>query len=120
MKPALLNTDSKTKPATVTDANGRRAKLNADPQKVKALQQARHEIGDKLGASPTFSIAALRLKAGLSQTELAALMDTKQPAIARLEKGLVEPKLSTIQKLAKAFNVAPEIVLKAFINLHGG
>ena len=35
---------------------------------------------------PAYQIARLRIEAGLTQTQLAALVGTKQPSIARLER----------------------------------
>lgn len=94
----------------------RRERLSADPKKAAALQRARRRIAKELDENSVFSIAKLRLNAGLSQSELAAMIGTQQPAIARMEKGMTEPQLSTIQKLAEAFGVPPEAVLKAFIS----
>lgn len=94
----------------------RRERLSADPRKAAALQRARRRISKEIDSNSAFSITKLRLNAGLSQAELAGMMNTQQPAIARLEKGQTEPQLSTIQKLAEAFGVPPEAVLTAFIN----
>ncbi|NLC36045.1 MAG: helix-turn-helix transcriptional regulator [Alcaligenaceae bacterium] len=93
----------------------RRERLSSDPKKAAALQRARRRIAQELSDDSEFSVAKLRLNAGLSQAELANMMGTQQPAIARLEKGQTEPQLSTIEKLAEAFGVAPEKVLNAFI-----
>jgi transcriptional regulator with XRE-family HTH domain len=46
----------------------------------------------------------LRLRAGLSQRELADRIGSTQSAIARMEKGEAEPKLCTLEKLANALN----------------
>jgi transcriptional regulator with XRE-family HTH domain len=43
-----------------------------------------------------------RDKAGLTQAQLAARMNTTQAAIARLESGRVLPSTRTLQKFAKA------------------
>lgn len=94
----------------------RRERLSADPRKAAALQRARRKIATEIDSISAFSITKLRLNAGLSQAELAKMMGTQQPAIARLEKGQTEPQLSTIQKLAEAFGVSPEAVCTAFIN----
>jgi ribosome-binding protein aMBF1 (putative translation factor) len=59
------------------------------------------------------SLSALRLLAGLSQTELAQRMSKQQPKMARLEKTLGDPSLSTLQKLAKALCVGIAQVIAA-------
>jgi transcriptional regulator with XRE-family HTH domain len=43
-----------------------------------------------------------RLQKGLSQTEVAARIGTTQSAIARLESGAADPRLSTVQRYAEA------------------
>lgn len=97
-------------------AKDRRARLSANPQRAAALQRARQKISREIDANSIFSITKLRLNAGLSQAELANMMGTQQPAIARLEKGVSEPKLSTMEKLAEIFGVSVEEVVRAFIN----
>lgn len=44
----------------------------------------------------------LRKKKGVTQAELASLCETTQQTIAKIEKGLVDPKLSTLNKIAVA------------------
>jgi transcriptional regulator with XRE-family HTH domain len=58
-------------------------------------------------------IKALRVNSGMSQRELGARLGTTQSAIARLEAGKVEPKLATLQKLAKAFGHDLHLHVKA-------
>jgi transcriptional regulator with XRE-family HTH domain len=43
-----------------------------------------------------------RLRAGLTQAELARRADTSQPAIARWESGAVQPSLERLRKLIRA------------------
>lgn len=43
-----------------------------------------------------------RAKLGLSQTEVAARMGTSQSAVARLESGEVDVRLSTLERYAEA------------------
>jgi ribosome-binding protein aMBF1 (putative translation factor) len=73
-----------------------KARLLANP-KVKAEY-------DALG--PEFEIAAellrARLRAGLSQAELAARMGTSQSTIARLENGHTLPSTKTLLRYAEA------------------
>lgn len=48
------------------------------------------------------SLASRRLELGLSQTVVAARMGTSQSALARLETGEVDPRISTVQRYALA------------------
>jgi len=47
-------------------------------------------------------LTAVRLAAGLSQTEVAARMGTSQSAVARLEAGDGDVRLSTLERYASA------------------
>lgn len=47
-------------------------------------------------------LVARRRAAGLSQHEVAERMGTSQPAVARLEAGLVDARMSTVQRYAAA------------------
>lgn len=50
-------------------------------------------------------LAAKRVEMGLSQKFVAALMGTTQPALARLERGEIDPKLSTLERYAEALGL---------------
>src|ERR1700676_3747957 len=73
-----------------------KARLIANP-KVKAEYDA---------LAPEFEISAelvkARLRAGVSQAELAARMGTSQSTIARLENGQTLPSTKTLLRYAKA------------------
>jgi len=73
-----------------------KAELLADPA-VKAEYDA---------LAPEFEISAellrARLRAGLSQAELATRMQTSQSAIARLESGQTLPSTKTLLRFAEA------------------
>ena len=43
-----------------------------------------------------------RVRAGLTQAELATRMETSQSAVARLESGRVNPSARTLERFAKA------------------
>jgi predicted transcriptional regulator len=47
-------------------------------------------------------LVAARRESGLSQTELAARMGTSQSAVARLESGDLDARLSTLERYAAA------------------
>lgn len=49
-------------------------------------------------------IRALRTSLGLTQAEVARLAGVSQPLIARIEKGSVDPRLSTLRSVVEALN----------------
>lgn len=59
------------------------------------------ELSDRRRALMDELVAARRGR-GLSQTEIAARMGTSQSAVARLERGDVDPRLSTLERYAAA------------------
>ena len=65
---------------------------------------------------PEYKLASalirLRLAKGLSQEQLAKLLNTKQESIARLESGASLPSLSTVKKVAEALDAELEINLR--------
>ncbi len=65
---------------------------------------------------PEFALASalirLRLAKGLTQEQLAALLNTKQESIARLESGNSLPSLNTVRKVANALDAELEITLR--------
>ena len=56
--------------------------------------------------APEFDLAreliAARLRAGLTQGDVAALMDSTQCAVARIESGRGTPSMRTVQRFASA------------------
>ena len=64
-----------------------------------------------------FSLAheliAARVRAGLTQAELAQQMGTTQSAIARLESGAQLPSVKTLLRFAKATRSRPILKLRA-------
>jgi predicted transcriptional regulator len=51
----------------------------------------------------------LRKKAGLTQKELASRAKVSQSLIARIERGTVDPRLSTLRKILEALGSTPSI-----------
>lgn len=70
----------------------------ADPQ----VQQAYTDLAPRFAV--VRQLIALREQRGLSQRDLADRAGMKQPQLARLETGQVEPRLDTLQRLAAALN----------------
>ncbi len=71
-----------------------RTKANPDfPELVDAALRARRLLR---------SLAERRRELGLSQTTVAARMGTSQSALARLESGESDPRISTVERYALA------------------
>ena len=51
---------------------------------------------------PAYQVARLRIMRGLTQEQLAELVGTKQPSIARLESGKVTPTLDFLRRVVEA------------------
>lgn len=49
-----------------------------------------------------YQVACLRIERGLTQKQLADLVGTKQPSIARLESGKVAPSLPFLNRVVEA------------------
>ena len=68
------------------------------------------------GLEPEYQLASalikLRLTKGLTQEQLARLLNTKQESIARLESGNSLPSLSTVKRVADVLDAELEINLR--------
>lgn len=60
---------------------------------------------------PGYQVARLRMLRGLTQAQLAEMVGTRQPSIARLENGSSTPSLSFLSKIAEALNAKIEFKL---------
>jgi ribosome-binding protein aMBF1 (putative translation factor) len=89
--------------ATIEEVVGRAEK---DERKKKALGRARQRLAERSYSGAARSIAWLRLKRGMSQSDLAAAMKTSQPHVARIESGSEDVRISTVEKLAAALGVS--------------
>jgi transcriptional regulator with XRE-family HTH domain len=58
---------------------------------------------------PGYQVARLRMQHGLTQAQLAELIGTRQPSIARLENGASAPSLSFLNKIAAALDAKIEV-----------
>ncbi|MES2224739.1 MAG: helix-turn-helix transcriptional regulator [Patescibacteria group bacterium] len=68
--------------------------VHSDHQAIGRVQQdAAFQIG--------LMVMSARIKKGMTQTELAQKIGTKQPAIARIESGISLPSLSVLEKIAR-------------------
>lgn len=58
---------------------------------------------------PGYQIARLRIARGLTQAQLAELVGTRQPSIARIENGKTLPSLSFLERVASVLNARVEV-----------
>ncbi len=79
----------------------RAAKNPAFPAMVDAALKERRLLRE---------LAAKRVEMGLSQKTVAARMGTTQPALARLERGEIDPKLSTLERYAEALGQSIAVI----------
>jgi DNA-binding XRE family transcriptional regulator len=60
-------------------------------------------------SEPGYQIARLRIARGLTQAQLAELVGTHQPSIARIENGKRLPSLSFLERVAVVLNARVEV-----------
>jgi len=86
----------------------------------KELIKNRNELKDAVEEfDPVYElrkkILLLRLDEGLSQEELAARAGMRQSVISRIENGESEPRIETVNRIAKALNRKVKIDLVWFL-----
>ncbi|MHB0923799.1 MAG: helix-turn-helix domain-containing protein [Bellilinea sp.] len=62
---------------------------------------------------PGYQVARLRIDRGFTHTQLAEMIGTRQPSIARLENGSSLPSISFLNKIATALDAKIEVRLVA-------
>ena len=77
------------------------AEKNKDPEFIAIAEEL----------EPGYQVARLRMLRGLTQAQLAEMVGTRQPSIARLENGSSKPSLSFLHKIAAALNAKIEVRL---------
>lgn len=78
--------------------------------KDKAVRESYAALEDEF--SVAHELIAARLKAGLTQIEVAERMGTKQSVIARMESGRTLPSLRTLSRYAKALGCTVTVTVK--------
>lgn len=76
-----------------------------------AVEQVERQMGSKLVVAR--NVLRLRVRVGMTQTELAQRAGVAQPRIAEIEAGGVNLTIETLDKLAGAFRVEAATLLKA-------
>ncbi len=72
-------------------------------------QQDPEFVAASLELEAGYQIARLRIQRGLTQAQLAEMVGTRQPSIARLENGSSVPSLSFLDRIAKALDARIEL-----------
>lgn len=83
-------------------------KLLAEPGMAEAMAEARQEVGAAQATEAGCGLAALRLRAGLSQKELGERMGKLQPAIARWERDPFQMKLDNVHSYCDALGISAQ------------
>ena len=89
--------------------------LESNERGQKALSEGRKFVAEKFYADSE-TIAALRLRSGLSQAQLANACNMSQPHISRYESGRHEPSLGIAHKLSAALGVSLDRFAMAWEN----
>lgn len=76
---------------------------------------ARQEAASELAFAR--ALIAARASKGLTQSQLAELIGTRQPNIARLESGRGRPSVAMLEKLARALEISFEISQDAGLHI---
>lgn len=83
------------------------AEWRKDPEYIREYEALEQEF------ALASAVIGARVRAGLTQAELAERMGTSQSAVARLEGGRARPSVATLEKLAKATGSKLRIALEA-------
>ena len=86
-------------PISKTSFKDWQAEQLKDPEFVEAANEL----------EPGYQIARLRIQHGLTQAQLAEMVGTRQPSIARLENGNSIPSLSFLKRIADALDARIEL-----------
>lgn len=94
-------------PARATKPTGRRPGARFDDYLARQLRDREfnvHYEQRRLVPDVAIAVRSMRDAAGLTQAQLADLVGTSQPSIARMEKGLDQrtPRWKTLHKIARA------------------
>lgn len=86
------------------------------PKRAAALARARQRMADRVFDQQPVTLAALRLKAGLSQAKLADLLGNSQPSYSLIECGKREIMHATFERLHEILNVSRDTLAEALRN----
>ena len=85
----------------------RRLAMENTPEGRASMASAKRVLGEALAHDGVAPMSALRLRAGLSQSQVAATTGIQQPMLSRIENGHVtDIQRSTMRALADAYAVS--------------
>ncbi len=91
-------------------------KYEQNPSRAIALAAARKRLAKVIDIDGRPTIAALRLKRGLSQAKLAVLMGTSQARLSRIECGLDDVLFKTFEKFVVTLQFSRDEIAEALKN----
>lgn len=100
--------------ADFVDVDEQIRKIRSKPGAAERVPAALRRAGEMLYGNDLPSLKALRLQAGFSQEDFAVRMKTSQATVSKWERGLVDPRASTMQKIADALNVSVGLVAEVW------
>lgn len=92
------------------------AEREENPKRAAALARARVRLSKQAYADTKTTLAALRLRAGLSQERLAKMLGNSQSSYSLVEAGKREIMLSTFEKLHEILKVSRDELAEALRN----
>lgn len=81
------------------------AKWEKQPDRREAIARARAWVADTFHAEDGVTVRTLRMRKGLSQQQLADVIGTSQPHVARIEGGAASLQIDTCRRLARALDI---------------
>ena len=82
-------------------------RINSNSNLQEKLKAASTWVSDNFYADAPDSLKKRRIIAGLSQKQLAMILETSQPQIAKIEAGKTDMHYSTCKKLCEALKISP-------------
>lgn len=92
---------------------------NRDPERKAALRRGRARLANLVDGPNDLTLRGIRLRAGMSQTDVARAIGTSQSHIARIEGSRTDPALDTCKRLAAAFGVDLNTIGRALAHQGG-
>ncbi|NQD37455.1 helix-turn-helix domain-containing protein [Permianibacter sp. IMCC34836] len=92
------------------------AEFSQDPAFAKAFKDANADIAERYYSDEGLTVRTLRLKAGLTQGQLAKAIESAQAHVSRIEAGSQDVYTDTVDKLAAALKATAADVLDAIRN----